>query len=175
MEERHSSAPPPSTFPTTWSPSRTVALDPANLIITKRDPRPWERAPHQPTSQDSRFRIVWKRYELRPRASSRVPPLHSTPILDDTAIARSKARSPERAIKRMRVSAGALLAMKQETLSLEGELSNGFIATKWQKRRSSSLPSMFPSLLYRWAPGGKIQICAIRLILLCRKAITDTI
>jgi hypothetical protein len=147
MEGRHSSAPPPSTFPTSWSPSRTVALDPANLILTKRDPRPWERAPHQPTSQESRFRIVWKRYELRSRPSGQVPPLHSTPILDDTALARGRAKTPERAIKKMRVSAGALMSMKEDVVSLADEGLNGFVATKWQKRRSSSLPSTSPSLI----------------------------
>jgi hypothetical protein len=144
MDGRHSSAPPPSTFPVSWSPSRTVALDPANLTITKREPRAWERAPRQPNSHDSRFKVVWKsvqRYDLRPRAPSTMPPLHSTPILDDSIISSGRIKSPERAVKRLRVDFVSARTMAEAAIPSRDLGATGFVGTKWQRRRSS-LPSM---------------------------------
>ena len=52
-------------FEATWSPSKSGALDTDSLQILKRAPRAWERAPHSPAAEESRFKKVWKRYELR--------------------------------------------------------------------------------------------------------------
>lgn len=147
MDDRHSSAPPPSTtFDARWSPSRSIpALDPAKLTLTKREPRLWERAPHKPTSQDSRFKVVWKRFEFRQtlRSAQSIPPLHSTPILDDSIIGRGAPKSPERAVKRLRVASVSF----SQTKELDGEAN--YIPTKWERRRSiSSLPSKPDRCIY---------------------------
>jgi hypothetical protein len=111
-----------------WTPSKSEALGPAAVKLTKREPRLWERAPHLPAAQDSRFKTVWKRHMLRPRAATSAPALPSNLM---PALLGSQERTPERPVKKMRV---------QHDLFMGNEVVDHAIVTKWQRRRSS-LPS----------------------------------
>lgn len=55
---------PPAQFKATWSPSKTQALNPANLQLSKQ-PRAWDRKACNPAAGRNLVRKVWKRYDLR--------------------------------------------------------------------------------------------------------------
>jgi hypothetical protein len=108
-----------------WTPSKSEALGPAAVKLNdKPAPRRWERVPVVPAAQDSRFRTVWKRYMLRPRAltSAAALPSEAAPAL----LLDFKDRTPERPVKKMRVRHDVFVDQA--------------VVTKWQRRRSS-LPS----------------------------------
>lgn len=108
-----------------WTPSKSEALGPAAVKLTKREPRLWDRVPQVPAAQDSRFKTVWKRYMLRPRTLTSAPALPSDPA--PPALLGGQDRTPERPVKKMRVRHDLFVA-------------NQAVVTKWQRRRSS-LPS----------------------------------
>jgi hypothetical protein len=109
-----------------WTPSKSEALGPAAVKLTKREPRLWDRAPQVPAAQDSRFKTVWKRYMLRPRGLTSAPALPSSDPAPP-ALLGGQEKTPERPVKKMRVRHDLFAA-------------NQAVVTKWQRRRSS-LPS----------------------------------
>jgi hypothetical protein len=121
----NSSAPPiPHSFEAAWSPSKRNALDTTTFHISKPAPRAWQRTPHSPVANESRFKKVWKRYDLRS--------LHG-----DDPRPHNSARSPGRAVKKMRINSPKpapteLRAMRNARQSS----STRFVATKWDRRRS---------------------------------------
>jgi hypothetical protein len=119
-----------------WTPSKSEALGPAAVKLTKREPRLWDRAPHRPVAQDSRFKTVWRRYMLRPRSTTLAPALPLNPAPKQLSL---KEDTPERAVKKMRI---------RHDLFMGREVVDGAVVTKWQ-RRSSSLPSKIMPITMR--------------------------
>lgn len=113
-----------------WTPSKSEALGPAAVKLTKREPRLWERTPHLPASHDSRFKTVWRRYMLRPRSATSAPALPPEPV---PTLAVSQEKTPERPVKKMRVHHDLL-----------HDAAGHAVVTKWQRRRSSLPSKMLP-------------------------------
>ena len=114
----------PPSFNASWSPSKTAALGTTNLPVTKV-PRAWDRKPCNPSTEQSRVKTVWKRYELRPQRQSQQ-------TLAPSATKRSNSEPPpsEKVVKRQRL----------QSPRSDGETSPNFKAsyapTRWERRRS---------------------------------------
>jgi hypothetical protein len=87
-----------NTFTASWSPSKATVLDPASLPIPKAH-RAWERAEQVPQAEGSRFKKVWKRYELR------VGPEETTleAAQGECQVIEEDLDSPARVVKKLRV------------------------------------------------------------------------
>jgi hypothetical protein len=125
----------PQTFEATWSPSKVAALDPDTLTLSKRLPRGWDRVQHAPSTEQSRFKAVWKRYELRaqPAPTKAAPSLEPTTDAEETIDIRPA--SPERVVKRLRV-AGPRQSRPSIASAANEKKASGYIETKWERRRS---------------------------------------
>jgi hypothetical protein len=121
----NSSAPPIShPFETAWTPSKRSALDTATFQISKPAPRAWQRTPHSPVALESRFKKVWKRYELRS-------------LNYDDSGSQASARSPGRAVKKLRINSPKPAPVEIRAMrNARQSSSTRFVATKWDRRRS---------------------------------------
>jgi hypothetical protein len=111
-------------FNASWSPSKTAALGPVNLPVAKA-PRAWDRKPCNPSTEQSRVKKVWKRYELRAQ-----PQTQQMPTSPTTKRSNSEPPPSEKVVKRLRL---------QSPLS-DGETSlnskSSYAPTRWERRRS---------------------------------------
>lgn len=111
-------------FNASWSPSKTAALGPVNLPVTKA-PRAWDRKPCNPSAEQSRVKMVWKRYELRAQRKTQQMPAPQT-----TNRSNSEPPPKEKVVKRLRL----------QSPRSDGETSPNskasYAPTRWDRRKS---------------------------------------
>jgi hypothetical protein len=114
-----------ASFNQTWDGTDAAVLDPGSLPIA-RIPRGWERKQETTKTEEGREKKIWRRFNLRSRASDAVEELD-----DEEHDARS------RAVKKQQ-------HMSPKAMEMTAARSNGkkrtFKATRWD-RRKSVLPS----------------------------------
>jgi hypothetical protein len=116
---------PRASFNQTWDDTDAALLDPSALPVA-RIPRGWERKQETKKSGEDREKKIWRRFNLRSRASD---------AADEQSDEEHDARS--RAVKKQQHMSPK--AMEKTTQRLNGR-KRAFKATRWD-RRKSVLPS----------------------------------
>ncbi|KAF1991756.1 hypothetical protein K402DRAFT_459017 [Aulographum hederae CBS 113979] len=131
------SFPPPTepahdNFAGSWSPSKTAALSPSRLPISKPH-RAWERKAEEPKVNDARYKRVWRRYELRREAGNQEGEgeSHDEERAQIHRMAQKGNAASKRSVKRLRT--GETVQLSQ----VEGKVR--YKATKWDRRKSPRL------------------------------------
>lgn len=124
-----------------WSPSKIAAFDASRVQLVDHVPRAWERAPHLPAVEDSRFKTVWKCHSMRQQ------PLASTPVFapvfgQKKNIRNTLSRSPQRPIKRMRVGLDVGIENSELFVKHDRSASIPYVVTSWEVS-DHLLPSRF--------------------------------
>jgi hypothetical protein len=120
---------PTNAFTASWSPSKATALDTASLPITKAH-RAWERAPQSPQAEHSRFKKVWKRYELRsgPDGTTREV------VFEQLEPESEGLDSPTRVVKKLRIKSPRPHGGDKQADELSEK---NHEPTRWDRRRRS--------------------------------------
>ncbi|KAF2842092.1 hypothetical protein M501DRAFT_385087 [Patellaria atrata CBS 101060] len=115
---------PESTFDTAWLEEDTEFLQPTTR---PKAHKAWERKAYSPYARQTKYRKVWKRYDLRTRAGQREQ--KSNADKEGTTSAKGDMnRSPEKVVKRIRLA--SILGARVEKPDA------GAAATRWDRRRS---------------------------------------
>jgi hypothetical protein len=122
-----------ASFNQTWDDTDAALLDPSALPVA-RIPRGWERKQETKKSGEDREKKIWRRFNLRSRASD---------AADEQSDEEHDARS--RAVKKQQHMSPK--AMEKTTQRLNGR-KRAFKATRWD-RRKSVLPSRTASAMQR--------------------------
>lgn len=119
---------PRATFDQTWDESNAALFDPNSLPIA-RIPRGWERKQEIKKTEEGREKKIWRRFNLRSRASDAAEEEEEEEEEEQDARAR-----PVKKLQHMSPK-----AMEKTTAKTNGK-KRTFKATRWD-RRKSVLPS----------------------------------
>ncbi|KAF2460408.1 hypothetical protein BDY21DRAFT_369426 [Lineolata rhizophorae] len=128
-----------------WSPGDATAFAPSILARPKVH-RAWERQPKSPFARKSRYRKVWRRYDLRSTSRNRHATeetagglsAHLADHVDECDETIANASPSKRIVKKLRTGASAAMA---KSTRIKGHA--GFEGTRWD-RRKSGLPRKLP-------------------------------
>ncbi|EKG13045.1 hypothetical protein MPH_09865 [Macrophomina phaseolina MS6] len=116
----------PASFEATWDQQDASFLQPGAIPLPKAH-RAWERQPQSPFARNSRYRKVWKRYDLRSQPKTKLSAAEMNK--------KSPAKSPRKVVKKRALDAPL---DPNATPGKKGPKNKAFAPTQWETPRRNS-------------------------------------